>query len=260
MKTKICNVCKVEKTVDSFFRKGKGYQYRCKTCVKKHLKNTVYDQCDCGKNKRISSRTCPACRMQNRRQDIPKETIKTVIDLYESGKSSWQIASILGFNQTKVRRILNRNGIKLRKYDFSKDRIGKNNPKWNGHGEISGGIFGSIKRGAMLRGLSFEITKEDIWHLFKKQNGKCALSGLDICLPRSDEERITGIYTASLDRIDSSIGYTINNIQWVHKFINRMKTNLKEEEFLFLCSRVTDYNKNKIHNDIKIKTLINGER
>ena len=37
--------------------------------------------------------------------------------------------------------------------------------------------------------------------------------------------------TASLDRIDSSKGYTEDNIQWVHKDVNQMKMDLPEQRF-----------------------------
>jgi hypothetical protein len=51
--------------------------------------------------------------------------------------------------------------------------------------------------------------------------------------------------TASLDRIDSKLGYIPGNIQWVHKTINRMKVNLPEEDFVYFCRLITDYRNKK---------------
>ena len=48
--------------------------------------------------------------------------------------------------------------------------------------------------------------------------------------------------TASLDRIDSSRGYVIDNIQWVHKDINWLKNDWSQKEFIELCSRVANHN------------------
>jgi hypothetical protein len=44
--------------------------------------------------------------------------------------------------------------------------------------------------------------------------------------------------TASLDRIDSSKGYTIENVQWVHAIINNMKWDMPQSEFLSFCYAV----------------------
>ena len=49
--------------------------------------------------------------------------------------------------------------------------------------------------------------------------------------------------TASLDRIDSSKGYTKNNVQWLHKDINIMKRDFPEEKFLFLCKQIVKNHK-----------------
>ena len=47
--------------------------------------------------------------------------------------------------------------------------------------------------------------------------------------------------TASLDRIISTNGYTIDNIQWVHKDINELKWDKTYEELLSICKKVVEY-------------------
>lgn len=118
---------------------------------------------------------------------------------------------------------------------------GKSNKLWSGCGEISGNFWTSLVRGANgLKGrkpIEFEITIEYIWDLFLKQNRKCALSGLPIWFPNTTTQ--TQSKTASLDRIDSSKGYVMGNVQWVHKDINKMKNSFSQEYFIMLCNAVS---------------------
>ena len=53
--------------------------------------------------------------------------------------------------------------------------------------------------------------------------------------PRGNKNR-----TASLDRIDSKLGYTSNNIQWVHKDLNYMKSDLDQSVFIEWCRKVVE--------------------
>lgn len=97
-------------------------------------------------------------------------------------------------------------------------------------GDISGEHFARIKNQAKIRNFEFNITIEQIWDLFLKQNKKCALSGVKIILERRTR-KIKPNNTASLDRIDSNKGYTIDNVQWIHKDLNQMKMDMSESEF-----------------------------
>lgn len=98
---------------------------------------------------------------------------------------------------------------------------------------------------------------EFLWSLYEKQNGRCALSGVKIKfgkLIRTPKKNVTKKSndwqqsrinskenTASLDRIDSSIGYTNDNAQWVHKKVNFMKGSLDQDDFIELCSLIANY-------------------
>ena len=77
--------------------------------------------------------------------------------------------------------------------------------------------------------------------LFKKQKCICALSGLPIIIATTIEGDKHGGTTASLDRIDSSKGYTRDNVQWVHKWINFMKQDFTQEEFITFCVAVAKH-------------------
>jgi len=66
---------------------------------------------------------------------------------------------------------------------------------------------------------------------------------MELFFSRNNLEHAMGVYTASLDRIDSSKGYIEENVHWVHKRINVMKGNMSEQEFLNFCEAVTFKNK-----------------
>lgn len=121
-------------------------------------------------------------------------------------------------------------------------------PNWTGYGEISGDFWRDIERGANgekgRKPINFDIAIEDMWELFLLQDRKCALSGLSISMNyRGQRYSSNGkIHTASLDRIDSSLGYVEGNVQWVHKDINMMKRIYDQDYFIELCKLVATNN------------------
>jgi hypothetical protein len=81
---------------------------------------------------------------------------------------------------------------------------------------------------------------QDIWN---KQDGKCALSGLEL-IPGTN---------ASIDHIiPKSKGGTndISNLQWVLTIINSGKLDLSDDEFIKLCEAVVSHNKNKLNHQL----------
>lgn len=121
-------------------------------------------------------------------------------------------------------------------------RCNKEHHAWKGHGDISSSVWSAIKNSAKRksREIDFSITIEQAWKLFQDQQGKCALSGQPIGFSTRNR-RYEGIKnsTASLDRIDSTKAYTVDNVQWVHKIINIMKWHLSQDEFIAWCKQVT---------------------
>lgn len=97
---------------------------------------------------------------------------------------------------------------------------------------MTGSYWSSITQGAKSRGISIEMTKSDAWERFSKQGGCCALTGLEISFQHPQ--------TASLDRIDSKLPYAVDNIQWVHKDINRMKNAFPQAYFIRMCKLVAE--------------------
>jgi hypothetical protein len=99
--------------------------------------------------------------------------------------------------------------------------------------EFSNLFWRQIVKEAKKRNINISIKKTDAYNVLIKQNKKCILSNIPLYM--SNSVRNHNKTTASLDRINSNKGYTIDNIQWVHKHINIMKHNYDLEYFLFLC-------------------------
>lgn len=116
-------------------------------------------------------------------------------------------------------------------------RTGSRHPHYKGFENLSGDYWSKLKRGARIRDIVFKIDIEWAWNLFVKQKQKCALTGRNIVL--SDGSFVG--QTASLDRINSKLGYTKDNVQWVHKDINRMKQAFDESYFIGLCKEVSKH-------------------
>ena len=116
---------------------------------------------------------------------------------------------------------------------------------FQGYKDISGTTFGNIRKQAESRNLIFEITIEDIWEQYEKQDRKCALSGKPIRFHRESKNR-TKLQTASVDRIDSSKGYTKDNIQIVNKELQTMKMSMDEDRALAWIGAIADNHKERI--------------
>jgi hypothetical protein len=115
-------------------------------------------------------------------------------------------------------------------------RIASRNP--NGVGEMAIHYWNQMLRGAKERNLVVNVSQEYAYQKFLEQNRLCALTKVPICFPpRTNRPDLS---TASLDRRDSSIGYTADNIQWVHKTVNRLKMNLSESELLDWCRKIVE--------------------
>jgi|GEM_PF-2251324 len=99
---------------------------------------------------------------------------------------------------------------------------------------ISNTRWSKISKDAISRKIDFNISKEYIEKLYYSQNGLCNLTKIPI-----NEQ------TMSLDRIDSSKGYIENNVQWIHTYINMMKSDFDQLYFIGLCKRVLEFQKTK---------------
>lgn len=111
---------------------------------------------------------------------------------------------------------------------------------FKGVGNVSMRYYNRLKRYCKQRGQEFSISLEYLWEIYLSQNGKCALSGIDIPLlknPKTKTQRDAQL--ASVDRINSSIGYIKGNVQWVHKDVNLMKNKFDQIYFIKMCKKIS---------------------
>jgi hypothetical protein len=122
-------------------------------------------------------------------------------------------------------------------------RSSRQEPLPYGAGLMPHALFDRTRRGALSRNMVFDISPQFVWGLFCRQQGRCALSGMQIHFGDPSSTWL-GAHnsikpTASLDRKDSLVGYTPDNVQWVHKAVNQMKMDLPEPFFLAVCRRIS---------------------
>ncbi len=98
-----------------------------------------------------------------------------------------------------------------------------------------------IKRKSIKKGIDFDLDKETIYELYELQNGKCYYTGIEI-------KHNIGCHqydSISLERLDSSKGYTKDNVVLASFAINSFKGMMNENEFkVFLkiiIPRLTEY-------------------
>lgn len=125
-----------------------------------------------------------------------------------------------------------------------KNRKGANAPSWRGYEEIGSKFWSDIATRARKKELEFTLSIEEAWQLFQGQGARCALSGLPLTMTDqwdNKARKYVGTRTASLDRIDNTKGYTLENVHWVHKDINQMKSDLTVGDFIRYCRHVAGH-------------------
>lgn len=101
----------------------------------------------------------------------------------------------------------------------------------------------TIKHGAIRRGLQFELTTDFLESLYFKQNGKCHYTSIPLIFEFGDHKPDL----ISLDRIDSSIGYTEDNVVFCCLIVNYMKNKYSIEDlFKYSLLIVENYKRDTV--------------
>lgn len=111
---------------------------------------------------------------------------------------------------------------------FSKAQKRSSSPK----NFISGILNHATKR---KQHLGFDIDLVYLCQLYAQQQGRCALSGVEMTYSAGAGRVNTNI---SIDRIDSSVGYVRGNVQFVCDVVNRMKQDLSQIDLMLWCNRL----------------------
>lgn len=121
---------------------------------------------------------------------------------------------------------------KLRKFYKEKSYINHHN--FNGYGDIPLCLYNQYKANAERRKIQFNIDIQYLQKIYLEQNKKCYFTDIELALDKKN-------CNASLDRIDSKKGYEIDNLIWIYKPINFMKTDIEITEFIRLCCLIYDH-------------------
>jgi len=149
--------------------------------------------------------------------------------IYFSYKSFWTAKNRNGMCKSCRSTIAN----KSNKRNTKKE----NNSQWKGYKEIPFSWFSKYFLRKNKNRRTGDITIEQIYDLWLKQNKKCNLSGVDIGFCDDGKG-----HTCSIDRIDSKKEYVLDNIQLVHKDINIMKNKFNNEYFIKICKLISENN------------------
>jgi hypothetical protein len=88
-----------------------------------------------------------------------------------------------------------------------------------------------------------DIKVNDLLKLLEKQNGLCALSGIELtCILEKGKKIKTN---ASIDRIEAGKSYSIDNIQLVCSALNSWRNDTDLQEFIWFCNKVTKHQSKK---------------
>lgn len=94
----------------------------------------------------------------------------------------------------------------------------------------------TCKTSSEKRGNEFDLDREFLLSLWNNQKGRCYYTNLVMDTQPANPQSV------SIERLDSSIGYTKNNTVLVCNYINKMKTDLTMQDFIFFCKAVAKNN------------------
>lgn len=95
----------------------------------------------------------------------------------------------------------------------------------------------SAKKEITKRNLPFEIDEKFVMELLEKQNWKCYYSGIQMNYEHGNPLSFT------LDRKDSNLGYTKENVVAACHFVNKAKMELSVNKFIDMCGKITENTK-----------------
>lgn len=103
-------------------------------------------------------------------------------------------------------------------------------------------FFRESRKGAARRNIPFLLTEEEFKGIWKKQKGKCALSGIDLTLEHGSIA-VPNPTRLSVDRIDSTQGYSKDNVQLITWQLNSAKNVWSNQQLIEVCRAVASFNK-----------------
>jgi len=112
-------------------------------------------------------------------------------------------------------------------------------------------FLNSIKK----RSKPYDVGLEDLKQVWDAQCGICPITGWPLILkPRSGLAGCVQPNTASIDRIDSALGYVRGNIRFIAYMANIAKSDFTDEDLLVFCETIMQYQNSKQDNTMVSNT------
>jgi hypothetical protein len=123
----------------------------------------------------------------------------------------------------------------------NKQHLLKINQSYNIYEKFPERRFSYFLRNCRKRFKECTITLNDLQEQWERQNGICPYSGISLVIPIYERNHNNPIYSASVDRIDSSKGYIPGNIQFVSTCINYMKNMMSDKDTKYVCKCIAEH-------------------
>jgi hypothetical protein len=210
--TKICKLCNKELSFDNFWKNPgnkDGYFGKCKICATK-----VKDINALAKQNYLEKNlwTCSACSklLELNKNNFYKRNDST------TGFQN-RCKNCCKKDPKRTERYIKKDDI----YLFLKDRY-----------------YGAKNR-ALKKNITFDINLDFLKELWISQKGLCAISNIKMTHSILEGKLRNNV---SIDRIDSKIGYTKDNIQLISNTVNMMKSDMLLEELKDFCNLIINKN------------------
>lgn len=173
-------------------------------------------------------KTCSCCKIEKSVSDFAKDNSKT------SGvKSICKECNRTSVKNWRVQNKEYRLSYDKQYYANNKEKISVKNQKRYTNLTLDDKFDQLVKTAGKRKNKKCFITVEHLHDVWQRQEGLCVYTKLPLT---SEGHQLN---TVSLDRVDSSKDYTVDNIQLVCVPINRMKLDYTEDQFIELCRLVT---------------------
>ncbi len=218
------------------------------TPTTKHGHTHVKVQCKCGKIqesdlnalKRGKATGCRSCKAQDRKIPIKiGEIYKDWKVIYGPKVSKhqnvqWKVScNCCGITTRWIQgnELVNPNKCFCCQKCASKNMFRRTTKERGRIGDLNKTQYTRLQRLAETRNIKFNLSIKYLWNLFILQKRKCALTG----------DSIENIREASLDRINSDLGYLERNVQWTTKQANISKHTMSQKDLITFCEKVINH-------------------
>lgn len=107
---------------------------------------------------------------------------------------------------------------------------------------LAGRVLKSYRYSAKIRGIYFDLNKEQILSLIKKPCYYCEEERSNILTTKQQSGYTEDLYYNGIDRVDSDLGYVYENLVPCCKICNSIKMDLSSKSFTDWLQRVYEWN------------------